>query len=89
MSRSNQNISIRIAETAEDLGRRYPVMHGFRLHIDARQFREQVRREQKSGGFRLVYLRDQGEIVANAIAGPVMQPYPCTASTRFWWTQTI
>lgn len=47
---------IKLAETGDEIGRCYPVMAELRPHIPQDEFLEQVNRQAKESGFRLVYL---------------------------------
>jgi len=53
---------VRLAETDEEIGRAFPVMHQLHPHLEEAAFVPRVRRMQQSG-FQLVLLEDDGRVV--------------------------
>jgi len=58
-------MSIRLAETDEEIRACFPVMAQLRPHLDAEGFVARVRR-QMGGGYRLAFLEDGGRVAAVA-----------------------
>jgi len=57
---------IRLATTADDVKRCFPVMHQLRTHLREDEFLATIRRQQ-AGGFQLAFLEDAGHV--RAVAG--------------------
>ena len=60
-------ITIKFAETDDEIDSCYPVMSELRPHIVREDFLPQVKRQMNDSGFQLIYLTDDGEI--KAVAG--------------------
>lgn len=58
---------IRIADSDKEIEDCYPVMSELRPHVAREDFLPQVRRQMTESGFRIVYLKSDGEV--KAVAG--------------------
>jgi len=59
------SLEIKTAASDADILRVYPVMRELRPHITSEaEFLERVRRQEKDGGYRLIYVEDGGQPVA-------------------------
>lgn len=66
MECNSKSISVRTAESAEDVDRCFPVMHELRPHVDFQQFRQQVGRQGDSVGYKLAFVQCDGKVTAVA-----------------------
>ena len=57
---------IKTAKTDDEIRRCYPVIAQLRPHLGADEFLAQVKRQSADFGFQLVYLAEQGEVLAVA-----------------------
>ncbi|MCC6142637.1 MAG: GNAT family N-acetyltransferase [Candidatus Hydrogenedentes bacterium] len=58
--------NIKFAETAEVIERCFPVMQELRAHLKEDQFVSRVNQQREAYGYRLIYLEEEGDIVAVA-----------------------
>jgi GNAT superfamily N-acetyltransferase len=57
---------IRLAESASDWRRCYPVMSELRTHLTEREFLERARRQRRECGWRLAYVEERDTVCAVA-----------------------
>jgi GNAT superfamily N-acetyltransferase len=60
------SFDIKIAKTNDEIRRCYPVVAHLRPHLGPDEFLLQVKRQAADLGFQLVYLAEQGEVLAAA-----------------------
>ncbi|GBG14664.1 GCN5 family acetyltransferase [Novimethylophilus kurashikiensis] len=59
-------MDIRIAQTEAEIHACFPVMHELRPHLEEASFVAQVQRQHHNHGYQLVYVVEQGQVVAAA-----------------------
>lgn len=59
-------MNVRLANTDEELLRCFPAMQELRPHLDREQFVDRVRRQADRDGYILVFIEDDGDVVAVA-----------------------
>jgi GNAT superfamily N-acetyltransferase len=59
-------VDVRIAESDEQIGACWAVMHELRPHVDRASFVGRVRRQERQSGYRLAYRAEDGRPVAVA-----------------------
>jgi GNAT superfamily N-acetyltransferase len=83
--REDETMSIRIAETDEEIAGCFAVMSELRPHVGAAEFVQRVRRQQEAAGYELIFLEAEGQV--RAVAG--VRVSECLAWGRFMYIDDL